>query len=402
MDTLRHFKWDVLVLIAALVTAFFYGGGAAVYLTAILIVVEIVFSFDNAAVNAKYLARMNEFWQKMFLTVGILIAVFGMRLIFPFVIVSLTGSISPAEAFTLALEKGDPEEPGTYGYILEQAHPSIAAFGGMFLIMLFLDFLFDSERESHWLSWIEKPLQKVGRLDQLSVVVAGIGLLVASETLVHDVDERATVLFSGLLGIILYLGVNGLASVMEAREEAKEEALEAEERAVGHQVALAGKAAFSLFMFLEVLDATFSFDGVIGAFAITPDPVIIALGLGVGALFVRSMTVFLVRKGTLAEYRYLEHGAHWAIGALATMLILTLHFDIPDIVIGLVGLVFIVSAWVTSTVANRRDAASVERALADGAGTEAAEAPSDAETHAPGIYASRSTPDDATEPRSDD
>jgi hypothetical protein len=367
VQTLRHFKWDILVLITALVVAFFYGGSAAVYLTAILIVVEIVFSFDNAAVNAKYLVRMNEFWQKMFLTVGILIAVFGMRLIFPFVIVSLTGGVSPAEAFALALEKGDPHEPGTYGYILEQAHPSIAAFGGMFLIMLFLDFLFDAERETHWLGWIEKPLQKVGRLDQANVIIAGIGLLLASELLVQETDERATVLFSGLLGIVLYLGVNGLASVMEAREEAKEEALEAEERSTGHQIALAGKAAFSLFMFLEVLDATFSFDGVIGAFAITPDPVIIALGLGVGALFVRSMTVYLVRRGTLAEYRYLEHGAHWAIGALATLLILTLSFDIPEIVIGLSGLAFIVSAWVMSAMKNRAEATAVEAALADDA-----------------------------------
>ena len=83
-----------------------------------------------------------------------------------------------------------------------------------------------------------------------------------------------------------------------------------------------GKAGFFLFLYLEVLDASFSFDGVIGAFAITTDPILIALGLGlIGAMFVRSLTVFLVRKGTLADYVYLEHGAHWAIGALAVILL---------------------------------------------------------------------------------
>ncbi|QAY70722.1 DUF475 domain-containing protein [Xylanimonas protaetiae] len=353
MDTLRHFKWDLVVLLAALVVAFVYQGWGAVWLAAILIVVEIVFSFDNAAVNAKYLARMNAFWQRIFLTVGVLVAVFGMRLIFPFVIVCVTGQISPAEAVRLAVEKGNPHEPGTYGYLLEQAHPSIAAFGGMFLLMLFLDFLFDTERESTWLSWLEKPLQRVGKVDQLSAVVAGAGLLLAAQFLVGP-EERATVLFAGLLGIVVYIAVNGLAAVMEDQEAAKAERFE-QSAPAGSQVLLAGKAAFSLFMFLEVLDATFSFDGVIGAFAITPDPIIIALGLGVGALFVRSMTVYLVRKGTLAEYRYLEHGAHWAIGMLAVLLVLTLSFDIPDVVIGLVGLVFIAAAWVSSVVANRNE-----------------------------------------------
>ncbi|WP_052367262.1 DUF475 domain-containing protein [Paraoerskovia marina] len=363
MDTVRHFKWDIIVLVAALVIAFVYQGWAAVWLASILIVVEIVFSFDNAAVNAKYLTRMNDFWQKMFLTVGILIAVFGMRLIFPFVIVCVSGGITPVEAVTLAMEKGDPHEPGTYGYILEQAHTSIAAFGGIFLFMLFLDFIFDSEREIAWLSWIERPLQKLGKLDVLTVVVAGVVLLVASDVLV-DESERGTVLFSGLLGMVIYLSVNGVASLMEAQEEKRAAELDRAASGAGAQVRLAGKAAFSMFMFLEVLDATFSFDGVIGAFAITPDPIIIALGLGVGALFVRSMTVYLVRRGTLAEYRYLEHGAHWAIGALATLLILTLAFDIPELVIGLTGLAFIVTAWTASVVVNRREAASADETTA--------------------------------------
>lgn len=352
VKALLHFKWDFLVLLAALGVAFWYQGLPAVWLAAILIVVEIVFSFDNAAVNAKYLARMNAFWQRIFLTIGVLIAVFGMRLVFPFVIVCVTGGVSPAEAIRLAMEKGDHTQPGTYGYLLDQAHPSIAAFGGIFLFMLFLDFVFDHERESTWLGWIERPLMKLGKLDVLTVVVAGITLLLASEFLVEG-EERTRVLFAGLLGLVVYLSVNGLAQFMESREEERSEALES--AANGGAVLLAGKAAFSLFMFLEVLDATFSFDGVIGAFAITPDPLIIALGLGVGALFVRSMTVYLVRTGTLAQYRYLEHGAHWAIGALAVMLLLTLKVHLPDVVIGMTGLAFILAAWGASAVENKRD-----------------------------------------------
>ena len=87
-----------------------------------------------------------------------------------------------------------------------------------------------------------------------------------------------------------------------------------------------------------MLDASFSFDGVIGAFAITSDPIIIALGLGlIGAMFVRSLTVFLVRKGTLADYVYLEHGAHWAIGALAVILLVSIGYHINEFITGLIG-----------------------------------------------------------------
>lgn len=366
MQALKHFRIDFIITAAVLVVAFLYNNWTGVGLTAILIVVEIVFSFDNAAVNAKYLDRLNHFWQDIFLTVGVIVAVFGMRLVFPFVIVCLSGSISPWHALQLALEKGDPHTPGTYGYILTEAHPAIAAFGGMFLLLLFLDFMFDEEREISWLTWIEKPLQKLGKLDVLSVVIAGIFLLVASETLVHEthvhtaVQMRSIVLFSGLLGIVGYLAVSGLSTMMEDREAAKDHEFEEADAhsSTGQKVLLAGKAAFSMFLFLEVLDATFSFDGVIGAFAITPDPIIIMMGLGVGAMYVRSMTIFLVRNGTLAEYRFLENGAHWAIGALAVMLVISIRYDLGEFVIGGVGIAFILAAWASSVLANKRDAAA--------------------------------------------
>ena len=119
-----------------------------------------------------------------------------------------------------------------------------------------------------------------------------------------------------------------------------------------------GKAGFFLFLYLEVLDAAFSFDGVIGAFAITTDPILIALGLGlIGAMFVRSLTVFLVRKGTLQDYVYLEHGAHWAIGALATILLVGIGFHVNEVVTGLIGVAFIGAAFLSSIMRNRKLAA---------------------------------------------
>ena len=157
---LRTFGWSFAITAIALIGAFILGGPQAFLLVAILCVLEISLSFDNAVVNAKILVRMNEFWQKMFLTIGILIAVFGMRLLFPLVIVSVTAGLGPVEAVQLAAEGGDVDTPGTYAYLLNEAHPTIAAFGGMFLLMLFLDWIFE-DKEHAWLSWLERPLAKL-------------------------------------------------------------------------------------------------------------------------------------------------------------------------------------------------------------------------------------------------
>jgi hypothetical protein len=348
-----------------LVLAFLYGGGTGLAVAAILAVLEISVSFDNAVVNATYLERLNAFWQKMFLTVGILIAVFGMRLLFPVVIVCVTAHISPLEAYHLALDGGSIHTPGTYAALLHDAHPAIAGFGGMFLLMLFLSFILE-EREITWLSWLERPLARIGRLDQLPVVISGVVLVLTANFLAPE-NKTSSVLVSGIFGLIVYIVVSGLGDLFDTCDD-EDEAAEATagagsgsagsgKEAGARLVGLAGKAAFGIFLYLEVLDATFSFDGVIGAFAITSDPIIIAIGLGIGAMYIRSLTVFLVRKGTLNEYVFLEHGALWAIGSLAVILLFTIKYEVPEIVTGLVGVGFIAAAFISSMVRNKRRAA---------------------------------------------
>ncbi len=346
---LRIFGWSYAVTIVALIVAFVYGGWEALILCVILGILEISLSFDNAVVNATVLERMDPFWQRIFLTIGIVIAVFGMRLVFPLVIVAVTAGLNPVEALTLALEKRPETDPTSYAYLLNEAYPQIAAFGGMFLLMLFLDWTFE-DRDIKWLVWLEKPLAKIGQLSRLSIVLALVILVVLAETLA---GEPAVVLLAGSLGLVTYLLVNGLGDFFDQPGEGEESS------SGPSQLAKAtGKAGFFLFLYLEVLDAAFSFDGVIGAFAITTDPIIIALGLGlIGAMFVRSLTVFLVRKGTLADYVYLEHGAHWAIGALSVILLVGIGFHVNEVVTGLIGVAFIGAAFLSSILRNRKLAA---------------------------------------------
>ncbi|MBA3743983.1 DUF475 domain-containing protein [Sporichthya sp.] len=364
---LKTFAWSFAITALGMVAGFAYGGVEGLLLVAILIVLEISLSFDNAVVNAKIIERMSHFWQKMFLTIGIVIAVFGMRLVFPLLIVGVTAGLGPFEAIDLALEKGDIEEEGSYAFLLDEAHPLVAAFGGMFLLLLFLNFIFDPEREIHWLTWLERPLAKAGALDTAPVVVSLAALAAAAEFLAED---RGEVLIAGVLGVITYLAVDGLGQLFETQgiEEHAEHAAEASGRTGPSGVALAtGKAGFFLFLYLEVLDASFSFDGVLGAFAITQDPIIIALGLGVGAMYIRSFTIYLVRKGTLGDYIFLEHGAMWAIGALSAILLLTIKFHIDELVTGGIGLAFIGAALASSLSHNKRHGGPASKRDAAGA-----------------------------------
>ncbi|WP_406415431.1 DUF475 domain-containing protein [Streptomyces sp. NBC_00873] len=362
---LKTFGWSFAITALGLVAAVLYGGWEAFGVVAILSVLEISLSFDNAVVNAGILKKMNAFWQKIFLTVGVLIAVFGMRLVFPVVIVAITAKIGPIEAVDLSFS-----QPDRYQQLVTDAHPAIAAFGGMFLLMIFLDFIFE-DRDIQWLRWIERPLAKLGKVDMLSVCIALIVLLVSAMTFATQAhqhggahaDKAETVLLAGVAGLITYLIVGGLSGYFENRleeEEERENEAEEEARKTGKKmsaVALSGKAAFFMFLYLEVLDASFSFDGVIGAFAITNQIVLMALGLGIGAMYVRSLTVYLVRQGTLDDYVYLEHGAHYAIGALSVILLITIQYQINEIITGLVGVVLIGWSFWSSVRRNKALAA---------------------------------------------
>ncbi|MDX3849662.1 DUF475 domain-containing protein [Streptomyces sp. AK02-01A] len=357
---LKTFGWSIAITAVGLAFAAWQWGWEAFGIVLILSILEISLSFDNAVVNAGVLKKMNAFWQKIFLTVGILIAVFGMRLVFPVVIVAISAKVGPIEAVQIAVDN-----PDRYESLVTDAHPAIAAFGGMFLLMIFLDFIFE-DRDIKWLGWLERPLAKLGKVDMLSVCIALIVLLVTALTFATHAhtstgyqDKSATVLLAGVGGLITYLVVGGLSSFFENRLEEREEHEHEEEekaRAEGKQVSavgLAGKAAFFLFLYLEVLDASFSFDGVIGAFAITNQIFWMALGLGIGAMYVRSLTVYLVRQGTLDDYVYLEHGAHYAIGALAVILLITIEHSINEIITGLIGVVLIAASFWSSVRRNK-------------------------------------------------
>ena len=355
---MKHFGFSIIFTIVCLAISAYWGythgpeAGlktmfTALTITAILAVMEVSLSFDNAVVNASVLRNWDHFWKMIFLTVGILVAVFGMRLVFPVVIVAVTADMGMMEVVRMALN-----DPIQYSEKLMAHHAEIAAFGGSFLLLVFLNFFLDDGKDTHWFKWFEKRLASLANVPAISVFIALIGLLIMAANV--DDAARLAVTMAGIWGIVVYVGVQVLSHMLGGEPEVDEEG-----NAVGHDAngAPTGviKAGIGGFIYLEVLDASFSFDGVIGAFAITSDVVIIMLGLAIGAMFVRSMTIYLVEKGTLDAYIYLEHGAHYAIGALAFIMLASgTGVHVPEVVTGLIGVAFIVWAIFASIQYNKR------------------------------------------------
>lgn len=345
METIRKYYTFSLVFTAICFgLAAWYGWASTGSLTAtlgilwivlVLSILEVSLSFDNAVVNATVLRDMDPVWQQRFLTIGILIAVFGMRIVFPIAIVSIAAQVGPMEAISLSLNN-----PAEYERIVSDAHIGIAGFGGAFLAMVGLTFFFEEDKDVHWIAALERTINKFSTVP--AVEIGLVLILVYSVSTLLTPDDAITFLTAAILGLVTFIAVHAIAAIIEAREARK--------KAAGEIV----KSGLGGFLYLEVLDASFSFDGVIGAFALSNNMVIIALGLSVGAMFVRSMTIHLVRTGTLAQYRYLEHGAFWAIIVLGIIMLLSARWHIPETITGLLGAVLIGLSFWWSVRHNRR------------------------------------------------
>lgn len=337
---LKHFTGSIVFTAAGLLVggalgAYYFGtiAGVArtVFTVAVLGVLETSLSFDNAVVNATVLKDMTPRWRQRFLTWGIAIAVFGMRLVFPLLVVTVVAAVGPVEALRLAAL-----EPVEYARILTSAHGVLGAFGGAFLGMVCLEYFLDAEKDVHWIRFLERRLALVGKFETAAIGVMLLALYGVSRLVPHG--EAEPFLAAGILGIVTFIVVDGIGAAMQV-DPARMQSVH--------------RASAASFLYLEVLDASFSFDGVIGAFALTNNLFIIAVGLGIGAMFVRSLTVMLVEEGTLTSYRYLEHGAFYAIGALALLMLAGTVVAVPDALTGGIGAAFIGLSFWSSVRHNR-------------------------------------------------
>lgn len=318
---MKFFRWSIIFAIVCLIVAFwfgFYEGWitwwlSTFFIVAVLWVLEVSLSFDNAVVNVWTLKTMDETWRHRFLTWGIWIAVVWMRVIFPILLVAIFGSISPWSAIDLAINN-----PSEYWNILTSSHVSIAGFWWAFLMMVWFKFFFDSDKVTHRLHRIEDKLTKLWKMEAIEIAL--VLLMLEWISFLLPAVESHQFFVSWVWGLVTYIVIHWVSEVMQ----------------VGQWTSTAVKSWAMAFLYLELLDASFSLDWVIWAFALSTNLLVIALWLGIGAYFVRSITVYLYETWTLTEYRYLEHGAFYAIIALALMMFAGAVVHIPEIITWLV------------------------------------------------------------------
>ncbi len=302
----------------------------------LLCVLEISLSFDNAVVNATVIKKMDKKWKKRFLLWGMLVAVFGMRFLFPVIIVSVAGGISLTDSVLMALQR-----PDQYASMMLAAHLAVSSYGGAFLLMVALHFFLNAKKHNHWFPVIEGPFAKFAAVKSSEIMLALIIILVIYKFM--QPEFQSTFITSALCGIVTYLVVHGLSDLLG---DGKTKSVKWMSSGLG------------IFLYLEVLDASFSFDGVIGAFAITKQLYEIMIGLGVGAFFVRGLTLYLVDHEKLDQYQYLEHGAFYALAALAFFMLLDHFFHFPEWVTALTGAIILAGSVFGSIYENRQERTS--------------------------------------------
>lgn len=329
---MKYFYSSFAISLVGIGAVWYFAGIAGAYICALLAILEISLSFDNAVVNAKVLGGMDEVWRRRFIVWGIPIAVFGMRFAFPIIIVSVAAGISLPQTLNLAIN-----DIAAYHEHLEAHKMEIYTFGGAFLLMVALEFFF-AGRSVRWIPLIEsnKVMLALSRAKNASVFVA----ILLGVFIVYFVGQISCAI-SYFAAILAHMSLGILSEWLGGDESSANES--------------AARTGLAGFLYLETLDASFSFDGVIGAFAMSNNVFIIMIGLGIGAFFVRALTLYMVEKGTLSEFRFLEHGAHYAILALAIIMFINLFSEVGEIITGTLSFALIVLAFLHSVLLNKKE-----------------------------------------------
>lgn len=333
MNTLKYFKLDMIWAPIAIIFAYWFGGRdlAIIVSTVVLAILEISLSFDNAVLNAKKLETMSHGWQMMFLTFGMIIAVGVVRFYIPLQLVATLSGVSLYEAFDMAMTNH-----AQFQHIIAQSHSMVAGFGAGFLGMLTITFFIDSEREDLWVRYIEKPLQFIGTLGHEKLLATAIMILIA--VLIRSLTGSTHIGLCIIAGVVVFHIVEAVKTGLEKLDES--------ESTGGVGKFLAG--GFGTFIFLEVLDASMSLDGVVAALSISGDIVAVVAGLSIGALAVRSLTIKLVREKTLGGLVYIETGAFYSIALVTICMLVGMFVEIPEWFTGAFSALFIVVAALCS------------------------------------------------------
>lgn len=283
-----------------------------------LIVFEVVNSVDNAIVNASVLKTMSLIWRKRFLLIGIVTSVFLVRFILPLIIVWISvPNISGSDLF-LAFTG----QSAVAAEAIEAQKPLILMFGGVFLLYLYFHWLFLEKKEPLFIERFLKEKHGVWFFAFAAIILVLVMYLARFNSMM---------MLAAAIGSATFFILYGLKQTAEESER--------------NLVEGAGNMSdASKFLYLEVLDMTFSFDGVIGAFAFTINLILILIGIGIGALVVRELTIRGI--DTIAKYKYLKNGALTSIGFLGLFMVIeAFGVELPTYVPIIITFALVGVAW---------------------------------------------------------
>ena len=265
---------------------------------------EIIISIDNAIINAEVLGTMSRRGRKWFLFWGIIIAVFLVRGLLPWIIIWISNpSLGFLGSFTASFSS-DPHVKE----IIEQSAPVLLVGGGTFLIFLFF----------HWIFLEPKHYGLIGEefIHKKGVWFFAVVSVLLSVIVWLAIKINPLMAFGAVVGSTAFFITHGFK---ENAEQAEKMMLEGSSK----------MSDLSKIFYLEVIDATFSIDGILGAFAFTFVLPMILIGNGIGALVVRQLTVMNIDK--VKKYKYLKNGAMYSIFALGTTMVLhSFGANIPE------------------------------------------------------------------------
>ncbi|GMX58804.1 MAG: DUF475 domain-containing protein [Candidatus Microsyncoccus archaeolyticus] len=258
-----------------------------------LCVFETICSIDNAIINAHVLKTVSEKYRKIFLFWGIIFAVFIVRGVLPFLIVWITSpSLSVVDVFSSAFSSNE-----LVAESLEKSKPLLLLGGGAYLFLVFLSWLFLEEKKCVFL--VERFIHRQG------VWFYAIASIFTTITVYFALKVNPILALALTIGVSAFFITDGFKKSAEEKEK---------------ELMQGNLSAWSKLLYLEVLDASFSIDGVIGAFAFTMSIPLIIIGNGLGAFIVRDLTIKGIDK--ISKYAYLKNGAMYSIGLMGSLMVL--------------------------------------------------------------------------------
>lgn len=330
------------VLLAATSVAWIAGGSAAAAALVSLAAYEVALNADSAVPMAGVAGRLHTRTKQIFLAVGLLAGVLVMRLLAPPLVVSGTASEPVLDTATDVVV-----DPAHYAQELADIRPGLAGFGGVFLWMVFSEYLFNCERKDRplWITPLERPFAKLSHPRLVQFAVGAVFAVAAGVS--STPGQRGTVLAAGAAGWCAY-GVVKLVALRTAPPA------QGWWRAGAHGAVVVFERALAVFMLLEVLDGAYSFTGGVGGLPTWERWIIAVAGVGIGAIFLVQLTRRLDARQSLQRYVYLPAGAAYVLGVLAVLLWTSLVTDIPSAVAGWFGGIVVAAALTSSLVHNRR------------------------------------------------